>query len=483
MTADPFRVLIVDDEADARQGLKSVLETEYLISEADSGEQALELLGETWFDVVMIDYSMTGMNGLELLRAIKEHDPAQPGPGDPALGNIQCIMVTAYGNEEIAVDAMKGGAFDYLVKPYQIVAIRKVVQRAVEFIAIDRENRRLRHELRSARFEELVGSSGPMEQLFELIRRVAATDVTVMIRGESGTGKELVAHALHRHGARREQPFVAVNCAAIPKDLIESELFGYRKGAFTGAVADQQGKFEQAHKGTLLLDEVGDMALETQAKLLRVLESRSVTRLGEGQPLPVNVRILASTHKDLTAGIGAGWFREDLYYRLRVVEIGVPPLRHRREDIPLLAHHFLQKFAKRHKRPLPRISAQTVGLLLEQSWPGNVRELANVLESALVLSPPGELDEALIDAQLRAHPAARDGADPLPQPDAAAGPAAHQGDFIARRKRLVASFERQEIEQALAASGGNVSAAARQLGLTRQFLQQKMKALQIGRPS
>jgi DNA-binding NtrC family response regulator len=372
-------------------------------------------------------------------------------------------MITAHGNEKIAVEAMKLGADDYVPKPFDNDEIRLVVRRALERTRLARENRELRARIeRDFGMGNLVGRGAAMRQVFETIRKVAETDLTVLVRGESGTGKELVAQALHEASARRNGAFVAVNCAAISRELVESELFGHEKGAFTGADARRIGRFESAHGGTIFLDEIGDMAPDTQAKVLRVLEERTFERVGGAKPIQVDVRVVAATHRDLEKDVAARRFREDLYYRLKVVEIALPALRERPEDLPALAERFLAELAGRLGRPQKRLGPEALGALARHAWPGNVRELRNALEQAAVLASGDEIEAG--DLRLGAP---------------AAGAAAASGalPFADAKRVAVEGFERDFLLRALRANAGNVSRTAEAIGMVRQSLQQKIREL------
>jgi DNA-binding NtrC family response regulator len=378
-------------------------------------------------------------------------------------------MITAHGNEKIAVQAMKSGAEDYVPKPFDNDEIRLVVARALERTRLEREHRLLLERVdRDLRFENLIGSGMAMRRVFELIQKVAETDLTVLVRGESGTGKELVAQALHQRSPRRQRPFVAVNCAAISRELVESELFGHEKGAFTGADARRIGRFEAADGGTIFLDEIGDMAPETQAKVLRVLQERSLERVGSTKPVSVDVRVVAATHRDLEAEVKRGRFREDLYYRLKVVQIELPPLRERLEDVPALVERFLGQLAERLGRERRRMGASALAALARQAWPGNVRELRNVVEQAVVLSSHDPIeDHDLSLAQ---------GAGSTPS---SAGPEANggSGSFGDAKRRATEDFERAYLLRALRQHGGNISRTAEAIGMVRQSLQQKIREL------
>src|SRR5499425_3233100 len=342
------RVLIVDDEKAMRLALKALLGKEgYEVETAGSGEEAVRCIEQGSFHVVITDLSMNGVSGMQVLEHARRLDP-----------DLAVIMITAYGSEKIAVQAMKLGAVDYLPKPFDNDEVRVVVRRVIETVQLKRDHRRLLEQVQGDfGFEQIVGRSPSMRRVFDVIAKVADADVTVLIRGESGTGKELVANALHYRSPRRGKPMIKMNCAALSRELVESELFGHERGAFTGAIARREGKFEAADGGTLFLDEVGDMPLETQAKLLRAIQEKEFERVGGNTPIRVDVRLIAATNQDLEAGVRAGRFREDLYYRLRVIELAIPPLTERREDIPLLADRFLADAASRFGRPVKKLTA------------------------------------------------------------------------------------------------------------------------------
>lgn len=462
------KILIVDDEEAARYGMSRALRT-YHVSEAGSIEEARHRVAASRPDLILLDVNLPGMSGLDYLIELSSQPDAPP-----------VVIITAHGSEKTAVSAIKAGAYDYLAKPFEVDELRLVAKNALEATGLRRENARLRAELKEARGSgDLLGASESMRRVGELITKVSATDVTVLIRGESGTGKEIVARAIHEQSAqRRKGTFVAMNCAALPSELIESELFGHEKGAFTGAAGQRKGKFELADGGTILLDEVGDMSLATQAKLLRVLEERSVERLGGTNPIPINVRVISATNRDLTAAVAADRFRADLYYRLRVVEINLPPLRARKEDIPQLANHFLVSYASKYGLKCNVIGSPAMARLVAYDWPGNVRELRNAIERSVVLAEGAELKPEDLPEEIRARrvevvrsPATASDADSLmlnvPYLD----------DFREARRE----FERAYLERCLVETGGNVTKAAERVGMHRQSLQQKLKDLGLTR--
>lgn len=355
---------------------------------ASSGEEGLRLLEEEEVELVITDIRMPGMDGMDVLRRVKELSPQVP-----------VMIITAYGTVETAVEAMRIGAFDYITKPFNRAELKLKAKKALQIKELERENIRLKSELSDKfKFENIIGSSEKMQKLFEFIKRVSVTDATVLITGESGTGKELVAKAIHYNSLRGEKPFIVVNCSSIPKELLESELFGHLKGSFTGAIKDKPGKFQMAHKGTMFLDEIGDMELDLQAKILRAIQEREVEPVGGRNPIKVDVRIIAATNQDLDEAVRNGRFREDLYYRLNVIPIRLPPLRERKEDIPLLAQHFLQKYGRGKDIEFSR---EALELLSDYSWPGNVRELGNVCERLVILSTGKVINEKDLPEKIR----------------------------------------------------------------------------------
>jgi two-component system, NtrC family, response regulator AtoC len=440
---EPARILVVDDDQSSRELLARILSSAgHAVTALTDGREAIAALdaGDAP-DLVVSDIRMAEMDGLQVIDAFRERAPDTP-----------VILVTAFGNIDGAVEAIRRGAIDYLSKPYDVDAIRLVVERALRQRALAMENRVLRRGLRDRyRLENVVGRSEAMLQVFKTAARVASTDATVLIQGESGTGKELVARAIHTASPRAPGPFVAVDCGAIAEGVLESELFGHARGAFTGAQAARRGLFEEAHRGTLFLDEIGDVGPNLQARLLRALQEGTIRRVGANEPIAVDVRVVAATNRDLEAAVRAGTFRADLYYRLHVVSIRIPPLRERREDIPLLAEHFAQK----HGRPEgSAISPAARELLVAHSWPGNVRELENVVARALALNPSGvimaeDLPDAIRHAQAESAPA--------PTPSTADRP-------------TLAELERRYATQVLEETGGNKTRAAEILGIDRKTL-------------
>jgi two-component system response regulator AtoC/two-component system nitrogen regulation response regulator NtrX len=454
------RVLVVEDEKAIQLALRGLLRRDgYDVDLADTGEDALRKLGEKPYDLVLTDLALgRGISGMDVLRASKE-----------ARAETAVVMITAHGNEKVAVEAMKQGAEDYVPKPFDNEELRVVVRRALERTQLQREHRMLLERVeRETSFENLIGQGRAMKQIFEIVQKVAETDLSVLVRGESGTGKELVAQALHQRSARRAKPFVAVNCAAISKELVESELFGHEKGAFTGADARRVGKFEAANGGTIFLDEIGDMAPETQAKVLRVLQEKSFEPVGGNRVVQVDVRVVAATHRDLEAEVESGRFREDLYYRLKVVEMTLPPLRERLEDVPLLVEKFVHQVAERLGREPKHASNEALTRLMRHPWRGNVRELRNTIERAAVLASKAEIEPEDL---------ALDG-EPLPVNHTNAG--LPPGVPFRDAKRItVESFERAYLVKALREHGGNVSRTAEAIGMVRQSLQQKIRELDL----
>jgi len=458
------RILIVDDEPNARYAMRKALTPiKAEIREAEDGKQALDKLKSFQPDLVLCDINMPHINGLELLQKVEQLSmPLQELP--------LFIMITAYGSEKIAVEAMKGGAYDYLSKPYDIEELRLIVVKAYERVLLKRENVRLRQQVGvpSAR---IIGESEAIYQVHTLVRKVAPTDVTVLITGESGTGKELVAHTIHQDGPRSQGPYITMNCAAIPRDLIESELFGHEKGAFTGAVSQRKGKFELADGGTLFLDEIADMSIETQAKILRVLEDKVFTRLGGKEVIRVDVRLISATNKDLLKVIDEGGFRQDLYYRLKVLEIHLPPLAERKEDIPLLVNFYLNTFTHQHKKSVKRIDAEAMQRLYDYHWPGNIRQLIHAIEQSVVLAEGDKITADDLPYEIKKHKTSIRA--PVSQSELG------KASFREMKEEMVRRFENELFTSALSQTHGNVSKAARLLRMKRQFLQNKLKMLGI----
>lgn len=377
---DSKSILIVDDEANIRRVLDAVFTKDgYRVLTAENGRKALDIIStEPNLDVLLCDLIMPDLNGIEVLKSAREINPF-----------LSVVMITAHGTIKTAVDAMRFGAFDYITKPFDMDEIKLIVRNALERRRLLAENTELKQELRSHyKFDEIIGSSGKMQEVYKIIERVANSNATVLIRGESGTGKELVARAIHFNSPRSAKPFIAVSCAALPETLLESELFGHEKGAFTGAAGQKAGRFELANQGTLFLDEIADVSLAMQVKLLRVLQERKFERIGGTKTLNMDVRLIAATNRNLEDDVAAGGFREDLYYRLQVIQVFLPPLRDRKEDIPPLVEHFVEKFNKQNSRSMKFASPECMDLLMKYNWPGNIRELENAIERGVVLADP-----------------------------------------------------------------------------------------------
>jgi len=467
----PTRVLLVDDEPTVRRSLARVLmSVGFDVITAEDGQAALALLEQGMVDVMLVDMLMPRMGGMDLLNRVKAEHP-----------EVEVIMMTAFANVDDAVMAVKNGAYDFLTKPFpsnDVVAmtISKAAERKQLLDRMDVLEQRLEQQ---ENFGELIGNTAGMREVYRLALGVAPTSATVLVLGESGTGKELIARAIHQHSNRADRPFLAINCSAIPVDLVESELFGHVRGAFTGATNSRVGLFEAADKGTVFLDEIGDLPLQAQVKLLRTLQEGEVKKVGTNETIHVDVRVIAATNSDLKSKIAVGKFREDLYYRLHVVVIHVPPLRRRRDDIPLLAYHFLRKYARRMNRDVTRIGVEAMRLMREQNWPGNVRELEHAIEHAVVMVKgdtivPGDLPSY----RLSDHPSYDDDE-------------GHQGSgggpgllglgqltdlpYAQAKKQALELFEQAYLEAVLRRTGGNVSEAARQAGLDRSNFRRVLK--------
>jgi two-component system NtrC family response regulator len=442
------RILIVDDERNARDALKSLLSDEgYEVREASDGEEGLEALGEFRPDAVLCDVRMPKMDGLTLLKRARDD-------GHEAL----FIMMTAFGSIETAVEAMRRGAEDYLTKPLDVSAVTARLEKALEKRQLIRDNQLLRERIREKyQFSNIVGDSSELQAVFDMVKRAAPTRATVLILGESGTGKELIAQAIHEESPRRQKPFVKVNCAALSETLLESELFGHEKGSFTGAVGRREGRFELADGGTLFLDEIGDISPGLQVKLLRVLQQREFERVGGTNTLKVDVRVVAATNKDLGAEVKASRFREDLYYRLNVVSVTLPPLRRRKSDIPALVAHFIERYSELHGKEVRGLAPGTLNALLSYDWPGNVRELGNVVERAVVLARGTELTSDDLPPTMRG-PRPRDRSPDTLIPGAA-----------------LYDIEREAILRTLEMVDGSTSRAADVLGISVRKIQYRLK--------
>jgi two-component system response regulator HydG len=443
------KLLVVDDEASHRKMIEAVLSDEgYEIKQADDGQAAIDAVENGFFDLILLDIRMRKVGGIEALNRIREISPGIP-----------IIIMTAYASVDTAVDALKAGAYDYLTKPLDIDELKILVQKALRFHQLEKENIYLKERLNDRfDFSNIIGHGPAMKKLFETMALVAPSEATVLIFGESGTGKELIADAIHQNSPRQERPFIKVNCAALPETLLESELFGHEKGSFTGAVARKQGRFQLAHNSSILLDEVAEMAPTTQAKILRVLQEREFEPLGSTQTIKVDTRVIAATNKILEEEIKAGRFREDLYYRLNVVSLQVPPIRERREDISLLSDFFLKRYAKRNKRILKGFTPRAMDLLMRYEWPGNVRELENVVERAVIMArgemiTPAEFPEILqqLDPEVKTT-----------YVNLSPG-------------RTLKDVEKDMILRTLDETEGNRTHAAKILGISRRTLQLKLK--------
>jgi two-component system nitrogen regulation response regulator NtrX len=460
----PGNLLVVDDEPQILQVVAGILQDEgFEVLTAPDGETALKMVAGTAPDLVLLDISLPGLDGLEVLNELKRQYPFLP-----------VIMISAYGSVENAIKATRLGAYDFIEKPPNADKILLSVRNALELARLSEENRRLRQQ--TAPVKEIIGNSEAVRRLREKLDLVAPTNASVLITGENGTGKELVARALHAQSRRANHAFVEVNCAAIPEDLIESELFGHEKGAFTGASARHRGKFDLAHEGTLFLDEIGDMSLKTQAKILRILEEQRFERVGGSRPIQVDVRVVAATNKNLEEEIIRGTFREDLYHRINVIPLPVPPLKERREDIPLLAAHFLQELSQEDDAPAKTFSGAALKALAAMPWPGNVRELKNFVFRLAILCPAAVIDVA--DLSLGAS-----GQEPAPgQAEATVGPEGAEAEFIdpflqvPSFREARALFEKQFLQRKLSECRGNVSLLAEKIGLERSHLYRKLKA-------
>jgi two-component system nitrogen regulation response regulator GlnG len=471
---DPARVLVADDEASIRFVLRETLEEEgFEVLEAEDGEAALEHLAKGGFELGFIDIRMPGLSGLEVLERL-----------NAAGTQTSIVIITAQNTFENAVEAMKRGALDYLVKPFGMAEVKALASKVLRTRALEREVHELRREVgrRAASGDRLVGRSAAMLEIFKTVGRVAGRDVSVLITGDSGTGKELVARAIHAASRRAGGPFVAVNTAAIPRELLESELFGHERGAFTGAVAARPGRFREAAGGTLFLDEIGDMPVDLQAKLLRVLQSHEVTPVGGNQPREIDVRIIAATHRDLDLAVAEGTFREDLLYRLRVVPMHIPKLCERREDIPVLAQHFVERYADELSDGNPFLPDETIGFLCDYDWPGNVRELENAIKRALVLASGDVLqphDFTFLEREAVSAGRTSDLARLVEDEVRAALGRSETGEIY---HGILERAERPLLQTVLAYTEGNQIRAAALLGINRNTLRKKIADLGIEVP-
>lgn len=467
MFPEKKQILVVDDEPNLRRVLSALLaRDDYDVETAEDGAQALEILNEHHIDMVITDLRMPKVDGMELLRRTMAMDPEMP-----------VVIITAHGTVDNAVEALKTGAFDYITKPFDQTEVRTIVKKALRTrdLAATEATRAEQDGTDETRYG-IIGRSNGIKDLYAVLDRVSDTPTTVLITGESGTGKELVARALHENSSRRDKPFIKVNCAAIPRDLMESELFGYERGAFTGAVGSKPGRFELASGGSLFLDEIGSIPIEMQVKLLRALQESEFERVGGIKTIRVDVRLVAATNSDLRKEIETGTFRDDLYYRLNVIPIRLPPLRERIEDIPLLAAHFLQKFNTRLNKSLRGISEEAEAVLMGYPWHGNIRELENVIERAVLFADGARIEISDIPMEVRERFS-------TPRPRSSMPPAAGSDDATTseglkeRVKAAMTRLERELIQRALDQTSGNVTHAARLLKISRKGLQLKMKEL------
>lgn len=451
MKMERKKILVIDDEESMRHMLSLILKKEgYEVIAANGGKEALELVSSISFDFILSDIIMPEMDGLQLLQALKDRKV-----------EATIIMMSAYGTINTAVEAMKRGAYDYISKPFRPDEVLMALRKAEERESLRQENIRLRQEvLREYSFGNIIGKSPRMLQIFELIKKISDYKTSVLLVGESGTGKEIVARCLHYNSLRSKAPFIAVNCGAIPETLLESELFGHEKGAFTDAKKEKRGSFEMAHEGTLFLDEVGELSPSAQVKLLRALQEGEIKRLGSEHSITVDVRIIAATVKDLNKEVGAGKFREDLFYRLNVLQLNLPPLRERKEDIPLLIEHFIQKYNNRHKLNIEGISEEALAFLLDYNWPGNVRELENIIERAMILTPGRKIMAENLPPEIKSPEQNR---------------IKKLIDEEISIKKATRLLEEELIRKALQKTGGNRTQAARILEISHPALLSKIK--------
>jgi nitrogen regulation protein NR(I) len=465
MTAHP-KILLIEDDVRLAANLRHVLEDEgFTVTHAARGDDGLRSASQAAFDAVLTDLRLPGLGGLDLVRRLHEAQPRLP-----------VVLMTAHGAVETAIEATKLGAFDYLQKPFEMEELLALLHKAVVAGGIMNEPVAMHHAA-SGR-TALIGASRAMQQVCKEIGRVAAKPVAVLIRGETGTGKELIARAIYQHGDRAKAPFIAINCGAVPENLLESELFGHERGAFTGADRQRIGRFEQANKGTLFLDEIGDLAPNTQVKLLRVLQQQTFQRVGGNETLSVDVRIISATHRDLEGAMREGTFREDLFHRLNVVSIALPPLRERPEDIPALVEHFLQKYSAEFGVEMPAITPDALAALQADKWPGNIRELENVTRRLLLAARGLAIQGEAVRRVLAARPGGK--AEPsqsLPSLAAALLTRAQRGEITDAHDQLLSEAEREIITQAILLAEGNQAKAARWLGLSRLTLREKLTGL------
>ncbi len=462
------RILLIEDDARAATALRQVLGEEgYDVTVNGRGDTGLEAASHSRYEAVITDLRLPGLDGLELIRQLREAQPRLP-----------IILMTAHGTTETAIEATKLGAYDYLLKPFEMDELLDMVGRAVASSRLMYEPVAMGDNPRFT--DAIIGNSRAMQQIYKQIGRVAETNLPVLIRGETGTGKELIARAIYQHSARANQPFVAVNCAAIPETLLESELFGHERGAFTGADMRRIGRFEQANHGTIFLDEIGDMTPATQVKLLRVLQEKTIQRLGGKEPIPIDVRVIAATHRDLEAAINERLFREDLFYRINVVAVQLPPLRTRSEDIPLLIEHFLRRYGRELGSKAPAIQPEAVEFLSQQQWPGNVRELENVVRKALLSARGYAITLTDVQEVISHSKRGRSTADQtMAEYAAQLLAAAQKGETENVYDEFHEAAERELLAQAMELAEGNKTKAARWLGISRLTLREKLNALGI----
>jgi DNA-binding NtrC family response regulator len=451
MPTKDLKLLVIEDERSQREMLEGFLVQQgFSVSAVDAGKKALDLIRQEIFDLVFLDYKMPHMNGLQTLQELKKINP-----------ELTVVMMTAYGTVETAVQSMKSGAADYLTKPIDLDEILLLIERVSERILLQRENRELKERLRERyQFDQIVYASGKIEEVLNLTGRAANSEATVLIRGESGTGKELIANAIHYASPRASKPFIKVNCTALPENLLESELFGHERGAFTGAVQRRIGRFEQAHRGSIFLDEIGDLSPSLQMKMLRVLQEKEFERLGSNQTIKTDVRLIAATNSNLEEALQKKTFRDDLYYRLNVVTIFLPPLRERREDIPPLVDHFFKKYSERNRREVPKVTKEVRDLLLQYDYPGNVRELENIIERSIVVSRGDTITTQDLPFQVREEIR-----------EAKLHPEIDEKSL----NSMLSSIERDLILKALERHGGVQTKAAESLGLSERVLRYKMQ--------
>ncbi len=473
------KLLLIDDETDVQYSFRRIFDSPDLeLATASSGEEGLKLIPKFQPDLVLMDIRMGGMNGLETLRRIRQMD-----------SKLLVILMTAYGTTQMAIEAMKLGAYDYLLKPFDVPKIKEIVANALKAARDMKQVVSYQPLLESEDYElGIVGRSQAMQQVFKLIGQLAASDATALVTGESGTGKELVARAIYHHSQRSQHPFLAVNCAAIPEQLLESELFGHERGAFTGATNQRIGKFEQCHRGTIFLDEIGDMTPPTQTKILRVLQSGTFERVGGNTPIKVDVRVIAATNKPLEQAVAARQFREDLFYRLNVVRIHIAPLRERREDLPLLVNYFLKKLAHDQQQPPKSVATSALKALEKYHWPGNVRELENAIRHAHVMAKGDAILLGDLPADISGHgpSSSTKAASPAPGEGSMSDGAAlaRQLFQLARRDpklKLIPFVERELVIQALKETNNNQVHAAKLLGITRATLRKRIEKFGIQR--